>query len=134
MSHIRKPLSAVNIFVVILGMFFIIEGFWGLFSPVVFGVLTTNLLHAVIHLILGFGGVFLGLRNRGRNYSFFVGVLLLVVGLLYFIPGGEKLVVDILNVNSAVATLNIAVSVIAIILALLTPKTPVTHSGTLKLS
>src|SRR4051812_10142999 len=97
-----KQLSAVNIFAIVLGIFLIIEGFWGLFSEVVFGFLTTNVLHAVIHLFLGFTGLYIGLRNHARKFSLYVGLLLLIVGVLYFIPAAGNLVVDLLNVNDAV--------------------------------
>ena len=118
----KKPLSAVNVFVVALGLFLVIEGLWGLFSPVVFGVLTTNGLHAIIHLILGVTGIYTGLRNHARNYGIYVGMLLLVVGVLYFLTGPDQVIIDLLNVNKAVAVLNIVVGIAAILFALLTPK------------
>jgi hypothetical protein len=33
------------------------EGIWGEFSDVVFGVLTTNRIHATIHILLGIVGI-----------------------------------------------------------------------------
>ena len=118
----KKPLSAVNIFAVILGLFLVIEGFWGMFSRIVFGIFTTNLLHATIHLLLGVTGIYLGTRNKARNFSLYVGVLLFVVGILYFVPGADTLVIQLLNVNNAVAFLNIIVGILAVLFALLTPK------------
>ena len=127
----KKPLSAVNIFAVILGLFLVIEGFWGMFSPVVFGIFTTNLLHATIHLLLGVTGIYLGTRNKARNFSLYVGLLLLVVGILHLVPVVDKLIIQLLNVNNAVAFLNIIVGIIAILLALLTPKRAVAATPTL---
>ena len=118
----KKPLSAVNIFAVILGLFLVIEGFWGMFNPIVFGIFSTNLLHATIHLLLGVTGIYLGTRNKARNFSLYVGVLLFVVGILYFVPGADTLVIQLLNVNNAVAFLNIIVGILAVLFALLTPK------------
>ncbi|CAN5199601.1 hypothetical protein BH09BAC2_BH09BAC2_19470 [soil metagenome] len=118
----RKPISAVNIYAVILGIFLVIEGFWGFFSPVVFCVLTTNILHAFIHLLLGVTGIYLGLRGWARKYSLYVGILLLVVGILYFIPGADELVIKLFNVNTDVAYVNIFIGIISILFALLTPK------------
>ena len=126
----KKPLNYVNIFAIVLGIFFIIEGMWGMFSQVVFGIFTTNLLHAFIHLLLGVTGIYLGTRNKARNFSLYVGVLLLVVGILYFVPGVNDLLIKILNVNSAVAYLNIIVGILAVLLALLTPKRAVDTSHT----
>ena len=124
----KKPLSAVNIFAVILGLFLVIEGFWGMFSPIVFGIFTTNLLHATIHLLLGVTGIYLGTRNKARNFSLYVGVLLLAVGILYFVPAVDDLIIQLLNVNNAVAFLNIIVGILAVLLALLTPKRAVDTS------
>ena len=124
----KKPLSAVNIFAVILGLFLVIEGFWGMFSPIVFGIFTTNLLHATIHLLLGVTGIYLGTRNKARNFGLYVGVLLFVVGILYFIPAVDDLIIQLLNVNNAVAFLNIIVGILAVLFALLTPKRAVDNS------
>ncbi len=122
----KRPLTAVNIFVIILGLFFVIEGFWGFFSPVVFGIFSTNVLHAFIHLLLGFTGLYTGLRNHARKFSLFAGILLLVVGIFYFVPGADDLVIRLLNVNRAVAMLNIIIGVMGILFALLTPKRSLT--------
>ncbi len=118
----KKSLTAVNLFAIVLGLFFIVEGGWGMVSPVVFGVFTTNFLHAIIHLLLGVTGIYLGSRNQARKFILFTGVLLTVVGVLYFVPGADELVVKLLNVNNAVAYFNIIVGILAILLALLTPK------------
>ncbi len=128
----KHPLTAVNIFVIALGAFLVIEGFWGFFNPIVFGIFTTNILHAFIHLLLGFTGLYVGLRNHARNFSLYVGILLAVVGLMYFIPGADELIVRILNVNSAVAYFNIIVGIAAISFALLTPKRHPDHAHPLK--
>jgi len=97
-------------FALCIGAFLLVEGIWGFFSPVVFGVLTTNTTHAVIHVILGAIGVWVG-RGGGnaRVYCTFLGVLLLVVGIAYFLPITGLLVQKIFNVNTAVAIVNLAV-------------------------
>lgn len=102
-------------FATIVGAFMLIEGIWGLFSPVVFGVLTTNTLHACIHIVLGIAGLFLGRGSGARGYSLVVGAILLVVGVLRFVPGASDLVVSLLNVNYAVAYLNIAVGILGLL-------------------
>lgn len=102
----------------IVGAFLLIEGVWGLFSPVVFGVLTTNLTHAVIHIVLGIVGIWAGLKGRARGFLLFLGVLLLAVGILWFVPGIRELIVSILNVNQAVAMVNIAVGILSLVIAL----------------
>lgn len=114
MNNTAAPTSR---FALVLGAFLLIEGIWGLFSPVVFGVLSTNLLHACIHVALGAIGLFLGMKGNARGYCLSVGGLLLVVGVLYFIPGVSDLIVSILAVNRPVAILNIVVGIVALAIA-----------------
>lgn len=112
----------MRMFARILGIFLLIEGIWGLFSPVVFGVFTTNMLHAVIHIVLGITGIVLSRRAGARGYLIGVGGLLATVGVLYFVPGVTGLIISLLNVNFAVACFNIVVGLASIVMALSTPK------------
>jgi hypothetical protein len=111
---------AVN-YTKILSTFLLIEGIWGLFSNVVFGVLTTNIAHAIIHIILGIIG--LGARRDPRVYCLFVGLLLLIVGILRFVPVVGELVKELLNVNKAVAYFNVIVGLLTLIMSSLAKKT-----------
>lgn len=104
-------------FAILLGIFLLVEGAWGMTSPVVFGVLTTNWLHAAIHIVLGIMGVWTGLKGGARGFLTFVGWLVLVVGILYYMPVAGAMVVSLLNVNGAVAILNIVVGIVAILVA-----------------
>ena len=81
-----KSLNAVNVFALVLGIYLTIEGVLGLFNPLLFGLFSTTLLHTIIHILLGVSGIYAGLRNHARNFCYFTGVLLLVVGLLFFVP------------------------------------------------
>jgi hypothetical protein len=101
----------------ILGLFLLVEGVWGLFSPVVFGVLTTNVPHAAIHIGLGITGIAIAHRAGARGYLLGVGALLTVVGVLFFVPRVSALVVGLLNVNFAVACLNIVIGLVCIAVA-----------------
>ncbi len=109
--------GACGYFAILVGAFLLIEGIWGLSSPVVFGVLTTNLLHAVIHIALGLIGIWVGLRTGARKFCLFLGVLLVVVGGLWFVPVAGPIITSLLNVNAAVAYLNLGVGAVALVLA-----------------
>ena len=109
---------ACSVFALVVGAFLLVEGFWGLSSPVVFGVLTTNLLHAVIHIVLGLIGIWAGLRTGARRFCLFLGVLLVAVGALWFVPGVGSIITSLLNVNAAVAYLNLGTGALALVLAL----------------
>jgi hypothetical protein len=102
-------------FAQVIGVFLLVEGIWGLFSPVVFGVLTTNLLHACIHIVLGILGLYTGMQGGARKYALYLGILLIAVGIMRFLPVVGDLTVSLLNVNQAVAIFNIVVGVIAVL-------------------
>lgn len=110
--------SLADRFAILIGLFLIVEGIWELFSPVVFVVFTGNALHGVIHIALGVIGLWLGWKARARGFCLFLGVLLLVVGGLWFVPGPKELIIKLLNVNQAVAILNLIVGAIALGLGL----------------
>ena len=107
-----------NVFAILVGCFLIVEGIWGMFSPIVFSVLSTNKTHAGIHIILGVVGLYFASQGGARQYCTFLGILLLAVGILHFIPGPDELITKLLNVNNAVAYLNITVGALALILSM----------------
>lgn len=109
--------TAASRFAILIGVFLLIEGIWGMFSPVVFGVLTTNMLHAAIHIVLGLVGIWTGMQRGSRRYLTFLGVLLVAVGALRFVPVASDLLVSLLNVNVAVACFNIVVGAVSLIVA-----------------
>ncbi len=110
----RPPSS---IFAILIGVFLLIEGIWGEVSDVVFGALTTNRIHATIHILLGVLGIWTGLRGGARPFLIFLGILLIAVGVLRFVPVVGDLIVQLLAVNHAVAYFNIVVGIVSLIVA-----------------
>ena len=104
-------------FATIIGVFLLIEGVWGFFSPVVFGVLTTNALHACIHVVLGLLGLYTGMKGGARSYSLYLGILLIAVGIMRFLPVLGDITVSLLNVNQAVAIFNVVVGAVAVMVS-----------------
>lgn len=113
----KRSSSLNNGFSIIIGAFLILEGLWGLTDDVVFGILSTNQLHATIHLVLGVIAMTLGFRQNARNFTLFLGLLLLVVGTLRFVPGADSVLISFLNVNENVAFLNIFIGAAALAVA-----------------
>ncbi|MEO5903966.1 MAG: hypothetical protein ABIQ55_08145, partial [Gemmatimonadaceae bacterium] len=74
-------------------------------------------LHAGIHIVLGLVGIWTGMKGGSRGFLTFLGVLLVAVGVLRFVPGVGDLLVSLLNVNYPVAYFNIAVGIICLIVA-----------------
>jgi Domain of unknown function (DUF4383) len=85
------------------GLLLAIEGVWGFYRPVVFGGLTTNHLHAGIQIVLGAVGLWASGSRHGHPRAFLtgLGLLLLVVGCLWIIPGSRGWVEGLLNLNEA---------------------------------
>jgi Domain of unknown function (DUF4383) len=94
-----------------------VDGIWGLFSRTTFGILSTNPLHAVIHVALGIGGLWAVRSGFARSFLLLVGGLLAVVGALWFVPAATDFLVRALNLNRAVAFLNLGVAAISIVIA-----------------
>jgi hypothetical protein len=101
----------------ILALFLLVIGVWGFFSPVVLMFFTTNFVHACIETLLGLIGLGAA-RHHARGYLLFVGTLLLVVGILYFVPIASLWVTGLLAVNTYVAAFNIIVGGICVIVAM----------------
>jgi uncharacterized membrane protein len=117
-------MTARKTYAVALAILFLVEGILGLFSPVVFGVLTTNTLHSLIHIVLGIVGIMAARSGHSGDYLLFVGLLLLAVGLLWFVPGFSDVITRVLNVNRAVALLNVVIGVLSLFMTC-NPKTRV---------
>ena len=111
MKHSNK---VNNVFAILLGSFLLIEGTWGLYSDVVFGILTTNATHAAIHITLGIAGIVLGFRQNAGAFCTFLGILLILGGLFRFIPGADEYMVRLLNMNAPAAWLNIIVGIVSL--------------------
>ncbi len=94
-------------FALIVGALLIIEDICEHFTPVLFGLLTSNHLHGAVHILLGIVGLFTGLRGDARSFCFFLGALLLVVDLLWFLPATNELIVRLFSVNQPVTIMNL---------------------------
>ncbi len=127
---VRRSGGASGGLAVVLGILLLIEGVWGLFSPVVFGVLSTNVLHACIHIVLGGLALWAGSSRHSRGFLGFLGVLLILVAVLWFIPGTRSFIVDTLNVNRAVAIVNLIVGALCLLLRTVGPRTVVVEEPT----
>jgi hypothetical protein len=118
----RPSGTATNVLSIIIGAFLVLVGIWGLFSDEVFGMLATNTTHSVLLLLLGGTAIILGIKQRAKGFSIFLGLLLLIVGLLWFIRGADALVINLLNVNRPAAYLNFILA--ALLLATAAYKRP----------
>ncbi len=104
-------------YALLVGALLLIAGVCGLSSPVLFGRITTNQTHAIIHIVLGVGGIWAAVKKWAGDYATFLGLLLLTVGALWFVPSAREFLVRVLNLNRAGAIANLAIGVISLLLA-----------------
>lgn len=112
-----KSGKLINNYSLLLGIFLLAEGIWGLFSDVVFGLMTTNVTHAIIHILLGITGVVLSVTHKAFPFCIFAGAILLIAGILYMIPATKSLTVNLLNMNGQVAVFNTVAGLCAFLVA-----------------
>jgi uncharacterized membrane protein len=112
-----KSGSLINNYSLLLGIFLLAEGIWGLFSSTVFTFMTTNLNHAVIHIALGVLGIVLSVTHKAYGYLIFTGSVLAVAGAIYMIPATRYIVVQWFNMNEVVAVFNVVAGLIALMVA-----------------
>lgn len=114
---IMKSGSLINQYILLLSIFLLAQGIWGLFSETVFALLTTNLNHAIIHISLGITGIILSIRRRAYQFSIFVGIVLLIAGILYLVPATTSLMAGLLNLNNMGAVVNVLAGSFALLAA-----------------
>ena len=111
------PTHVPRQFAFIVSAFLLVEGIWELFSPAVFGVFTTNQAHGAIHIVLGIAGLAAAAKGAARGFLTFLGVLLLAVGILWFVPATRHIPEDLINVNRAVAIFNVILGAVSLMMA-----------------
>ena len=87
----------------LLSAYLLIEGVWGLFSSVVMGGFTTNIPHAVMHIVFAVLGFLAWNFGNMRLYLTVTGLVFLALGIMYFIPGTDNFTLRAFNLNRAEA-------------------------------
>ncbi len=105
--------TSTNRLTTALSTWLLVEGIWGMTSPVVFGIFTTNRVHAAIHLVLALWGLKAAFTSGARGFLWAFSVIMILAGALYFIPGGRQWT-DLLAINQAVAVLNLILGGLAL--------------------
>lgn len=114
MSKSRRPGTVATL---LLSLFLLIEGGWGLIHPPAYGFLQTNLLRAAIHLVFGILGLIILRSGQVKGYLKLVGTIVLLVGLGYFLPVIGDIVRSLLAVDKNGALIDIALGVVSLLAA-----------------
>ncbi len=119
-----KPFTTADMFAFLVGILFLVQGIWNLIDPPFLGIFTSNILHAVIHVALGITGIWTALRSGAYTFLIFLGILLLTVGILFFIETAGELIEELFRVNRPVALLNIGLGVLSLLVVMFGGKPP----------
>lgn len=101
-------------FALLVGLILMVEGAWGFVSPVVFGAFDTNVLHALIAVGFGVGGVWVALRGGARFYCAVLGGVMLALGLFRLEPHVDALANVIFAINEIEAVLSVIIGATAL--------------------
>jgi uncharacterized membrane protein HdeD (DUF308 family) len=112
-----RPITTSGFYAILIGVLLLIQGIWNLIDPPFLGIFTSNLLHAVIHIILGLAGIWYGRKGTAFGYCLFLGILLLAVGILYYIEVVGKILEELFNLNTPVVWLNIGIGLLSLFMA-----------------
>ena len=109
--------SVQKTFALILGIVLLLVGILGFFENGIVGetgYFGTNNFQNILHLIAGAIGVYAGTKGEGRGYNATLGWIALIVGILGFIPTVDALLLDLLNINTAISVLHIVIGIVSL--------------------
>lgn len=87
----------------LIGVFLIVSGGWGLFSDQVFGAIGTNRWRAVIELAVGIGAFVAVLKDRPLGYLTTLGGVFVATVVLWALPFSKAFFEGLLAMNDAAA-------------------------------
>lgn len=108
-------LRTLELYAVIIGGFFLVLGTSNLIDPPFLGIFTSNRLHAFIHLSIGLSGVWTGFKNRSHPFVLKLGILLIIVGVLFFFDPTKAWVADFFFMKLPVVWLNIIIGATSLV-------------------
>ncbi|MBM3233073.1 DUF4383 domain-containing protein [Candidatus Pacearchaeota archaeon] len=115
MANVQKT------FALVLGIVLLIIGLWGFFLPAQKGAILdlfgVNLFQSILHVIAGLFGIWVGIKGEGKGYNLSIGWIGIVLGVLGFIPGVDKMLMDLLNINQSITVLHLVIGIVSLLVA-----------------
>ena len=118
--------SINRILALVLGIVFTLVGILGFFytssmTPnAVLGIFGVDLVHNIVHLVIGLAGLAAAFSGWSRRYNQIFGIIYLVLGLaglipgLYFVTAGHDRLLGLTYINSADNVLHLVVGIVQI--------------------
>jgi len=97
-------------YAMVVGAVLVLLGLVGFVNAPILGIFGVNLAQNLLHLVGG--GVIIW--QAGKKTNMWTGIIALVVGVLWFVPGGSGLLASIFAINAAISYLHIAVGVVSL--------------------
>lgn len=126
-----RKAGLLRIVTLIIGIIFLILGISGLLSNEVFGWFTTNSFQACIQILIAVAAFVSFAGKNYRPFLKFLGIILMLVGLIWFLGIGGDWLVRIFNINRPLAIFNLVIGLIVLVLALTLKSTQANHRSTI---
>ena len=97
-------------YAMVIGAVLVLLGLVGFVNAPILGIFGVNLAQNLLHLVGG--GIIIW--QAGKKTNMWTGVIALVVGVLWFIPGASGLLASIFAINAAISYLHVAVGVVSL--------------------
>jgi hypothetical protein len=101
-------------YALLLGIVLAIVGIWGFFTSSILGIFGVNALQSILHLIAAAFGIWVGLKGEGPGFNVSMGWIGIVLGILGFIPGIKGLLLSLLNINTGITWLHLAIGAVSL--------------------
>ena len=101
-------------YAMVLGVVLVLLGLWGFVQAPVLGLLGVNLAQNVLHLVGGAIVLWFGYKGAAKSTNMWLGIVALVVGVLWFVPGSSDLLTSIFAINAEISYLHLAVGVVSL--------------------
>ncbi|MBI2650344.1 DUF4383 domain-containing protein [Candidatus Woesearchaeota archaeon] len=101
-------------YAMVIGAVLVLLGLIGFFNAPVFGIFGVNATQNVLHLVGGAVILWFAYKGSTKPTNMWTGIIALVVGVLWFVPGISGLLASIFAINAAISYLHIAVGVVSL--------------------
>ena len=104
-------------YAMVIGVVLLLLGIVGFVNHPILGIFGVNVAQDLLHLVSGALILWVSMKGSSKTTNMWVGLIALVVGVLWFIPGAGGvggLLDQIFGINAAISYLHVAVGVVSL--------------------
>lgn len=109
-----KIADVQKIYAMVIGAVLVLLGLVGFVQAPVLGIFGVNVAQNILHLAGGAVILWFAYKGSAKPTNMWTGIVALVVGVLWFIPGASDLLASIFAINAAISYLHLAVGVVSL--------------------